>query len=189
MEKQKMSTARKWLWGIGIFLGLYLLSRIFNPQDPGEQTTGPTPTAEASTTVSRTPSAPPHTRPPPAPAPTVATPAMPIEPPQIWADRIDADARAQFGVDAWQETCQSPGAGWSCLVDDMTATKRGQLILALQVSYIDPNGTDISQSAARALFNLLQTEHPELTEIKVVDPAGDELTTVGRSQALPLEGG
>lgn len=188
LEKQKTSTRRKWLWGIGIFLGLALLSRIFNPQEPSS---GPavdaSPSAAASYTLAPTFPVSPPTQKAPAPPPTSGPPRLSEEQLQAWADQIEADARAHFGVSSWQDTCAASNPGWSCLVNDMTSKQEGSLTITLLVPPFDPKGSELGDSAARALFRLLQLQHRDMKAIEVVDMDGGPLATVTRTSALPLE--
>lgn len=203
-DKPKMSKSRKWLWGIGIFLALGVISQMVNPSDrpAGTPSVMPTPTvsatasatatATASATGVSTPPAPtipaaPAPAPAPSRSPTPKVTTMSEQQLQAWADQVNADARSQFPVKSWQETCLSPTPGWSCLVTDMSSPQEGILVVVLQISDKDPAAKGTGENAAYALFHLLQVEHPELTMIQVVHAGGGPLITLSRSSALPLE--
>ncbi|CAI3793994.1 hypothetical protein [Pseudarthrobacter sp. MM222] len=195
IKLSELTKRQKWLWGSGIVLALAAVGSIVGPADDS-------PGAATSTTVNPawTPAAPSPSlveAPSPTqkqPAKTVGTPSAPAVPEKsdlqlaAWADDIDRDARAQFGVKTWQQLCTARivGDNWGCLVMDMDAEQEGSLTVLLNIDKNAPDAKRFGESAAHALFKLLG-DHPELEWIQAVHATGGPLATVHRSTALPNE--
>lgn len=195
IKLSELTKRQKWLWGSGLILALAAVGSIVDPADDS-------PGAATSTTANSawTPAAPSPSL-VQAPSPTQKQTAKTVSAPPVlaapeksdlqlaaWADEIDRDARAQFGVKTWQQLCSARivGDNWGCLVMDMDAEQEGSLTVLLSIDENAPGAKRLGESVAHALFKLLG-DRPELEWIQAVHATGGPLATVHRSTALPNE--
>lgn len=85
-----------------------------------------------------------------------------------WAETMEADALEHFDSTNWSEICSS-GVGWACEVTEVSAARRGDLVL--RIDHADQTFPELPASqAVHEVMAALQPHHPSLQWVIATDP-------------------